>query len=75
MKRFKLKMPCGTMVVTESPDKENPGAVVMFLDRDGTEYTSCSMQAMDGGQTIQTCVYGGDECDEAIYTHTLAAPG
>lgn len=49
MKRFKLKMPCGTMVVTESPDKENPGVVVMFLDRDGMEYTSCSMQAMDGG--------------------------
>ena len=43
-KKFEIATPYGTMVATESPDTENPGIVIMFLDPSGAEYVSCSMQ-------------------------------
>lgn len=72
-KKIEISTPFGTMVAVASPDKENPGIVIMFLDTSGTEYTSCSMQ-VTGKSIITTNVYGGNECADIIYSRNQSVP-
>ena len=59
-KKFEIATPYGTMVAIESPDTENPGIVIMFLDPSGTEYASCSMQVLPETNSLTTQIYGGN---------------
>ena len=47
------------MVAIESPDMENPGIIIMFLDPSGAEYVSCSMQVLPKTNSLATQIYRG----------------
>lgn len=58
-KKFEIATPYGTLTAIESPDMENPGIVIMFLDPSGTEYVSCSMQVLPKTNSLATQIYRG----------------
>lgn len=74
-KKFEIATSYGTMAAIESPDMENPGIVIMFLDPSGAEYASCSMQVLPETNSLTTQIYGGDGCSDVICGNTKFLPG
>lgn len=77
-KGFEVPTAYGTITAVESPDPEAPGVVVMFLDAQGTECTSCSLRIEESsdfpntGHAAVMNVYGGPECDNVIYSYAVS---
>lgn len=63
MKEFCVETPVGIIKAIESPDKDNPGIVLMFLGRDGREMSACSMQYMEDTRRIESRMWGKDDPD------------
>lgn len=60
---FSVETPAGTIRVVESPDKDNPGIVVMFMGKEEKELMSCSMQYMEATKQVKACIWGKDNPD------------
>lgn len=64
---FDVQTPNGVIRAVESPDKNNPGIVLLYIDNEGKEHASCSMQYLEEGENMDTQQgtvrgYGGTVC-------------
>lgn len=51
---FEVKTPNGAIRAIESPDKNNPGIILMYIDEAGKEHASCAMQYLENGTEVKT---------------------
>lgn len=76
LKEFFVETPAGTLRVTESPDPEYPGIVVMLLDRvTGCEISAHVSEYIPNKNQVITQLYSYEDPDgEPCHRHAMSPP-
>lgn len=66
---LQIDTPKGIVKAVKSPDKENPGIVLLFLDRNGREHSACTMQYLKDQDRTVANIYSSDNPDgDPVFT-------